>query len=118
MLTTRPWYSSLLDFGIVPTEAMAERHGLRGEILGKGYAAVGVAVSHPRRRSAARQSPQEVAQVVRQGKELQPNLVIRKVVAAQPCPLHRVLAFLDPLFRVPRTLRRNVQLLSGGTISR
>ena len=46
-----------------------------------------------------RQATQEVAQIVRQCEQLETNLVVHKVVAAQPRPLHRVLAFFYPLLR-------------------
>jgi len=43
--------------------------------------------------------PQEIAQVVGQHEQLQPHLIIHKVMTGQPCPFDGVLAFLDPLFR-------------------
>src|ERR1035437_5399940 len=43
--------------------------------------------------------PQEVAQVVGQHEQLQPHLVVHKVVTGQPRPFDGVLAFLDPLLR-------------------
>jgi hypothetical protein len=49
-------------------------------------------------------SPQEVPQVVRQGKQLQPHLVVSEVVATQPRPLDRILALLDPLLRRPTSI--------------
>jgi hypothetical protein len=57
---------------------------------------------------STQQPTQEVAQVVRQGEQLKPNLVVHKVVAAPLRPLHRVLAFLDPMLSraatvLPRT---------------
>lgn len=46
-----------------------------------------------------RQPAKEIPEIVRQGEQLEPDLVVHEVVARQPCPLNRVLAFLDPLFR-------------------
>ena len=46
-----------------------------------------------------RQPPQEVGQVVGQGEQLQPGLVVLERAARQLRPLHRVLALLDPLLR-------------------
>ncbi len=43
------------------------------------------------------ESPQEVAQVVRQHEQLQSHLIVVEAVAAQSRPAQRVLAFLDPL---------------------
>ena len=51
-------------------------------------------VFHTRRQ---RQPPQEVAQVVRQGKQLQPRLVVHEVMATQPRPVQSQLALLDAL---------------------
>jgi len=42
---------------------------------------------------------EKVAQVVREGEDLQADLVVDEVMAGQPRPLHRVLAFFDHLFR-------------------
>src|ERR1035437_5533031 len=50
-------------------------------------------------RSGQHGLPQEVAQVVRQHEQLQPHLVVHKVVTGQSRPFDRVLAFLDPLLR-------------------
>ena len=50
-------------------------------------------------RLGQRQTPEEVGQIVRQGEQLQPHLIIREVVAGKPCPFESVLAFLDLLFR-------------------
>ena len=68
-------------------------------------------------RSRQCQPPQEVGQVVRQGKQLQANLVFFKAVAGQPRPVQRVLALLDPLLRrasmiveVDHALRANGQV--------
>jgi len=44
-----------------------------------------------------RQLAEEVPEVVRQGEELEPDLVVCKIMAGQPCPIHGVLPFLDPL---------------------
>ena len=53
-----------------------------------------------------RQSPQEVAQVVRQGKQLQPHLVVHEVVATQPRPVQGQLALLDALLgRAPTVVK-------------
>ena len=49
--------------------------------------------------SRQRQPTQEVAEVVRQGEQLQSHLVIHEVVARELGPLDRVLALLDPLLR-------------------
>jgi len=56
---------------------------------------------HARRQ---RQPPQEVAQVVRQGEQLQADLVVREVVAGQPRPIQGDLAFFDALLRRARPL--------------
>jgi len=45
------------------------------------------------------QPTQEIAQVIGQDKKLKTNLIIYKVVTGTACPVHRVFAFLDPLFR-------------------
>ena len=45
------------------------------------------------------QLAEEVGQVVRQGEQLQPRRVVLEPPAGQLRPLHRVLAFLDPLLR-------------------
>ena len=47
------------------------------------------------------QPPQEVAQVIGQGKKLKPNLIVHKIVARKPCPVQCVFALLDPLFCCP-----------------
>jgi hypothetical protein len=47
------------------------------------------------------QPPQKVAQVVRQGKQLQPRLVVLERAAGKLRPFDGVLAFLDPLLSVP-----------------
>ena len=41
----------------------------------------------------------EVAKVVGQGEELEPDLVVTELMAGKPCPSQRDLLFLDPLFR-------------------
>ena len=41
----------------------------------------------------------KVSQVVRQDEQLQPHLIINKIVTGQPRPLDRVFSFLDPLLR-------------------
>ena len=43
------------------------------------------------------QPPQEVGQVVSQGEQLQPRLVVLEGTAGQLRPFYRVLSFLDPL---------------------
>ena len=45
------------------------------------------------------QSPQEVGQIVSQGEQLQPCLVILEGAAGELRPLYGVLAFFDPLLR-------------------
>jgi len=50
-------------------------------------------------RSGQHSLPQEVAQVVRQHEQLQPHLVVYKVVTGQSGSFDGVLAFLDPLLR-------------------
>ena len=60
-----------------------------------------------------RQATQEVAQVIRQHVQLQPHLVGIEAVTRQPCPAHRVLAFLDPLLDMPITMLPLSQLLTG-----
>ena len=50
------------------------------------------------------QPTQKVGQVVGQGKQLQPCLVVLERAAGELRPLDRVLAFLDPLLSVPRPL--------------
>ena len=58
---------------------------------------------HARRQ---RQPPQEVAQVVRQGKQLLPYLVVHEVVATQPRPVQGQLALLDALLgRAPAVVK-------------
>jgi hypothetical protein len=57
------------------------------------------------------QPPQEVAQVVRRGEQLQADLVVHEVVAGQPRPLHRVLALLDPLLGRPATVVAGIVLV-------
>ncbi len=44
-----------------------------------------------------RQGAQEVAEIVCQRMELQANRIVAEAVAGKPCPVDRVLAFLDPL---------------------
>ena len=44
------------------------------------------------------QSTQEVGQVVSQGKQLQPRLVVVERAAGELRPFHGILAFLNPLF--------------------
>ena len=47
----------------------------------------------------------EVSHVVCQDEQLQPHLIVHKVMTRQPCPLERVLAFLDPLLcRAPKVV--------------
>ena len=46
-----------------------------------------------------RQRAQEVAEIIGQGIELEPDLVVAELTAGQPRPLDGVLALLDPLFR-------------------
>jgi hypothetical protein len=46
-----------------------------------------------------RRLPQKVAQVEGQHEQLQPHLVVHKVVTRKPGPFNGVLAFLDPLLR-------------------
>jgi len=41
--------------------------------------------------------PQKITQIVGQHEQVQPHLVVHKVMARQPRPLDRVLALLDPL---------------------
>ena len=50
-------------------------------------------------RSGQHRLPQEVAQVVGQHEQLQPHLVVHKIVTGQAGPFNCVLAFLDPLLR-------------------
>jgi len=45
-----------------------------------------------------RQPTEEVAQIVGQTEQLQPNLIVNKVMTGQPRPAQGVFAFLDPLF--------------------
>ena len=45
------------------------------------------------------QPRQEVAQVVRQGEHLKPDLIVHGIAATHPRPLDRVFALLDPLLR-------------------
>ena len=45
------------------------------------------------------QPPQEVTNVVRHTEQLQPNLIIIKIMAGQPCPFQSILALFDPLLR-------------------
>ena len=63
------------------------------------------------------QLPQEVGQVVGQGEQVQSRLIILEPSARQLRPVHRVLPFLDPLFRRPplvveadHTLRTPIQV--------
>jgi hypothetical protein len=42
--------------------------------------------------------PEIVPQIVSQYKKQQPDLVIDEVMAGKPCPSHRILPLLDPLF--------------------
>ena len=51
-----------------------------------------------------RQPAKEVPQVVGQGEQLQPRLIIHEVVAGQPRPVQRVLAFFDPLLGCSATV--------------
>jgi len=42
--------------------------------------------------------PEEVPEVVREDKELQPDMIVAEVMTGKPRPIHRILAFLDALF--------------------
>jgi hypothetical protein len=48
-----------------------------------------------------RQSPPQIAQIVGQQAQRQPHLVATETVTGEAGHLHRLLAFLDPLFRCP-----------------
>ena len=48
-----------------------------------------------------RQSSEEIAQVVRQGEQLQPDLIGDETAAGESRPFQGVLAFLDPLLSGP-----------------
>ena len=65
-----------------------------------------------------RQSPEEVREVAGKNEQLEPDLVVFNIVAGETRPIQGVPPLFDPLLRVPLTLRRKVQLLSVGTISR
>src|SRR5262249_13059378 len=45
------------------------------------------------------QLPKKVGQIVGQGEQLQPRLIVLEAPARQLGPLYRILALLDPLFR-------------------
>ena len=47
------------------------------------------------------QPPPEIPEVVGQHAELEPDLIRPEPVTRQPCPVRRLLAFLDPLLRRP-----------------
>ena len=42
---------------------------------------------------------EEVPEVVRKNKELQPDMIVAEAMTGKPRPIHRILAFLDALFR-------------------
>ena len=44
---------------------------------------------------------EEVPKVVRKDKELQTDMIVAEVMTGKPRPIHRILAFLDALFRCP-----------------
>ncbi len=46
-----------------------------------------------------RQGAREVAKIIGERMELEPDGVVAKLAPRQPCPFDRVLAFLDPLLR-------------------
>src|SRR5262249_40214906 len=63
-------------------------------------------------RRGQRQLTQEVAQVVGQGEQLQPGLIVLEPAARQPGPLQGVLPLLDPLLDRPTILPPLSHLLS------
>ena len=46
----------------------------------------------------------KIAEIVSENKQPQPNLIIHKIMATQFRPLHRILAFLDPLLGRPAAI--------------
>ena len=60
-------------------------------------------------RLGQRQPPQEVAQVISQGEQLQARLVVLERTAGQLRPSNGVLALLDPLLRRAATGLRPFQ---------
>jgi len=42
---------------------------------------------------------EEIPKVVREDKELQPDMIVAEVMTGKPRPIHRIFPFLDALFR-------------------
>ena len=47
---------------------------------------------------------EEVPEIVRKDKELQPDMIVAEVMTGEPRPIHCILAFLDTLLRCPPTV--------------